>query len=111
MRIDDLIERARSGRTVYTEPYERDGVTVIPAARVVGGLGGGVLGDRTGRHADGAGGGVIARPVGAFVVRGGSVRWHPAVDVNRLVSTIGAVAVGGLLAAMRLLRARDRDAG
>lgn len=111
MRLDDLLAKARettSARTVFAEPYEKDGLTVIPAAQVIGGGGGGSGGDKAGRHGDGGGFGIVARPVGAYVVRDGEVRWVPATDAARLVATIGAVVIGGLLAAARLVRARER---
>ncbi|MGY1607796.1 MULTISPECIES: hypothetical protein [unclassified Geodermatophilus] len=42
------------------------------------------------------------RPLGAFEVRDGRVRWHPVVDVTRVVTTaevvLGAVAVASRLA-------------
>lgn len=47
-------------KQVFGEPYERDGITVIPAAAVSGGGGGG--GDAS--EAGGAGFGLSARPVG-----------------------------------------------
>jgi uncharacterized spore protein YtfJ len=68
-------------RRVYGEPVESDGVTVIPAAAVRGGAGGG--GDNAGNG--GGGFGVMARPVGAYVIRDGNVSWRPAVDLNRLL--------------------------
>lgn len=54
MKLDDLVSTAREAltvRRVYGDPYERDGVTFIPAARVSGGGGGG-----TGTGDGGAGG-------------------------------------------------------
>jgi uncharacterized spore protein YtfJ len=51
-------------KQVFGEPYERDGIAVIPAAAVSGGGGGG--GDAN--EAGGAGFGLSARPVGAFRV-------------------------------------------
>lgn len=82
--IDEILEGARdalSAKRVYGEPIENNGVTVVPAAVVRGGGGGG--GDADG---DGGGGfGLVARPVGAFVIRGEAVRWVPAIDVSRLV--------------------------
>ena len=36
---------------------------------------------------------MLARPAGAYVIKDGRVWWRPAVDVNRLVATIGAVAI------------------
>ena len=44
MEIQDVIAQARDTLTVkrvFGEPYEKDGVTIIPAARVQGGAGGG----------------------------------------------------------------------
>ena len=44
MEVQDVIGQARDALTikrVFGEPYEKDGVTVIPAARVQGGAGAG----------------------------------------------------------------------
>jgi uncharacterized spore protein YtfJ len=44
MEVHDVIAQARDALTVkrvFGEPYEKDGVTVIPAARVQGGAGAG----------------------------------------------------------------------
>jgi uncharacterized spore protein YtfJ len=118
MRIDGLlgvIREAMTARTVYAEPYEKNGVTVIAAATVYGGGGGGtglakaaaglsrpVTGpDQAGTDSTGGGFGLLARPTGAFVIKDGDVRWRPAVDVHRLVGTIGAIVVAGLLATRR----------
>jgi len=109
MKIEDLLARASESfdaRTVFAKPIEKDGVTVIPAARLVGGGGGGDGEDKGGQRGRGGGLGLIAKPVGAFVIRGGEVWWQPAVDVNRLIATIGAVAIAGLLVGSRLLRRR-----
>jgi uncharacterized spore protein YtfJ len=58
MDVQEILSSARntlSTKTVYAEPYERDGLTVIPAAKVAGG-GGGVPGRMTrARPAMGAG--------------------------------------------------------
>ena len=43
------------------------------------------------------------RPMGAFVVRNGHVRWHPAVDLTRLVTTAELV-LGGVLIARQLAK-------
>ncbi len=68
-------------RRVYGEPYQEDGVTIIPAAHVMGGGGGG--GDAEGNG--GAGFGLSARPAGAWVIRDGEARWRPALDLNRVI--------------------------
>jgi len=95
--FNELIESARDAitvRRVFGDPYQQDGVTVLPAARVMGGAGGGQGQDDEGQNGDGGGFGVIARPAGAFVIRDGEVRWLPAIDANRVVAAVaGALAV------------------
>ena len=54
MEVQDVIAQARDTMTVkrvFGEPYEKDGVTIIPAARVQGGAGGGSGDDPTARPA------------------------------------------------------------
>jgi uncharacterized spore protein YtfJ len=81
--LDALLQGHRdavTGRRIYGEPVEADGVTIVPAAAVFGGTGGG--GDNEGNG--GGGFGFVGRPVGAWVIRDGAVRWQPAIDVNRI---------------------------
>jgi hypothetical protein len=82
----------------FAAPYERDGVTVIAAAVVTCLVGGGGGRDEQGGQGGGAGLVLSARPVGAYVVRDGVVRWRPALDVNRLVLAVAAL---GLVRAAR----------
>jgi hypothetical protein len=49
---------------------------------------------------------VIARPAGAYVIKDGRVWWRPAVDVNRLFTTIGAVTIAYLFTRVRVEKAR-----
>jgi uncharacterized spore protein YtfJ len=82
--IVDTIAKARDAMTVkrvFGEAYEKDGVTIIPAAFVAGGGGGG--GDVEGNG--GAGFGLAAFPVGAYIVKDGDVTWRPALNVNLLI--------------------------
>jgi uncharacterized spore protein YtfJ len=84
------VRDALTARTVYGEPVERDGVTVIPAASVRGGGGGG--GDAEGNG--GGGFGLVGRPVGAYVIRDGDVTWKPAIDPARvLLAALAALAL------------------
>lgn len=88
--IDQMWQGARDAvtvRRVYGKPVETDGVTVIPAAAVRGGGGGG--GDEQGNG--GGGFGVAARPIGAYVIRNGKVRWRPAFDLNRVLLLVAAL--------------------
>jgi uncharacterized spore protein YtfJ len=112
MKIEDLLAHATKpfrATMVYAEPVERDGATVIPAARVLGGGGGGNGEDKHGQRGEGAGLGLVARPVGAFVIKDGKVRWQPAIDVNRLVTILGAIAVAGLWTGRGLHRRRSTE--
>ena len=97
VNMNEVMTTAREAMTVrrvFGEPCERDGVTVIPAAVVVGGMGAGSgqRGGESGDTGDGGGFGVVALPAGAYSIRDGQVRWHPAVSVNLLV--VAATALG-----------------
>ncbi len=101
MNVQQLIDDAReavtsTGRRVYSEPYEKNGLTVIPAASVRGGAGGGGGESKEGEEGGGGGFGVTARPVGAWVVREGKVTWKPAIDVNRIILGFQIVAIVGI---------------
>ena len=96
MKIDAMLTGARdamTARTVFAEPIERDGILVIPAAKVRGGGGGGGDSEDNG----GGGFGLSAKPAGAYVVRDGKVSWEPAVDVNRIVLGGQILAIVALL--------------
>jgi uncharacterized spore protein YtfJ len=95
-------------RRVYAEPYEKNGVTVIPAAWVSGGAGGGSGHDEKGGEGEGGGLGVKGRPAGAYVIRGDEVTWRPAIDPNRLIAVVGFVVAAYLLSRPRMVRARAK---
>jgi hypothetical protein len=102
---DDL-----SVRRAFGSAYEKDDILIIPVAMVAGGGGGGKgrpgrrdlaagpdgapEGDAAGGDAipqdparvdAGAGFGGVVLPAGAYVVKGGQVRWVPAVDMTVVV--------------------------
>ena len=111
MKLDELVTTARDAITVkrvFAEPYEKDGVTIIPAAIVAGGAGGGGGHDDHGQEGEGGGFGASARPAGAYVIKEGNVVWRPAVDVNRMFAVFGAVAIAYLLSRSRVTRARAK---
>ena len=100
-------------RRVYGEPYEADGVTIIPVAAIRGGAGGGGgegTGDQNGKTGSGVGGGmgfgVNARPVGVYVVKDGEVTWQPAVDVMRVILGGQLLGLVAILTLRSLLRRR-----
>lgn len=104
MKAIEAILKARDALTVervFGTPYETDGVTVIPAAIVIGGGGGGNGHDPHGQEGESGGFGLISRPAGAYVIKDGQVRWRPAVDVNRAVLVAGALGVAWLVRKVR----------
>jgi uncharacterized spore protein YtfJ len=113
MDVDTLLAKAQdtiSVKRVYGEPIERDGVMIIPAAKVGGGGGGGTGegNEGEGRQGSGTGSGfgVGARPVGAFVVKDGAVTWQPAIDVTRIVLGGQLVAIVAILTVRKLFGRR-----
>jgi uncharacterized spore protein YtfJ len=110
MDVQQLIAEARDAMTaqrVYGDPYEREGVTIIPAAAVRGGSGGG-----TNAEGEGGGGGfgLTARPVGAWVISDEGATWKPAPDVNRIVLGGQLVGLAAVIFIGRVLLARARRA-
>jgi uncharacterized spore protein YtfJ len=86
---------------VYGMPIEKDGLTIIPAASVSGGGGGG------GGPAESGGGvgyGMRARPVGAFVIKDGNVRWEPAIDATRLALRGMLIPIVGMFVARSIVK-------
>ena len=106
MDVEQVLSHAKdavSVRRVYGDPYERDGVVVIPAASVrgLGGGGGGEGNQPEGGTGSGSGLGLgfRAHPVGAFVIRADRVEWKPAVDTT----SIALRAQAGLIALLMIL--------
>ena len=101
MQVEELLSKARDNltvSTVFASPIDKDGVTVIPAARVAGGSGGGTGTDEEGQQGEGGGFGIHAKPAGVYVIDNGKVSWQPAVDPNRIVAVVGAVAIAAIAA-------------
>lgn len=105
---EEILSRVRDAmrvEQVYGQPYEKDGVTVIPVARVMGGAGaGGGTGPAEGAEegaaasagpntGSGWGFGAAAAPAGVYVIRDGIVTWEPAVDRNRVIFLAGLVTL------------------
>jgi uncharacterized spore protein YtfJ len=110
MDVQDITSQARDALTVkrvFGEPYEKDGLTIIPAARVQGGAGAGGGEDPEGQGTgSGSGFGMTARPVGAFIIRNGELTWRPAIDATRIAIGGQVVAIVALLAARAIFKAR-----
>jgi uncharacterized spore protein YtfJ len=112
MNVTEVLSTAKDAITVkrvYAEPYEKNGLTVIPAAVVSGGAGGGSGQDDAGQEGGGGGFGMSGRPVGAFVIKDGQVSWRPALDPNRIVTMVGLAVVAYLISRPRMVRARGKS--
>jgi uncharacterized spore protein YtfJ len=129
MDAKEVLDQARDAMTVkrvFGDPYEKDGLTVIPVANVMGGAGagGGIgvgvrpggAGDEAAADADddatvgagesgyGMGYGLRASPAGVYVIKGGEVEWKPALDTNRLALQRAGVMIVGLLVLRSIIR-------
>lgn len=113
-KIDELLEQGReafAGNRVYSAPYERNGVTLITASAIRGGLGGGEgEGGDEERQGAGSGGGfgISARPVGAYLIKDDQVSWIPAADTTRVIVATQVVAIVGLLVLRSILKRRRK---
>ena len=109
MDVQEFTAQARDALTVkrvFGEPYEKDGLTIIPAARVQGAAGAGGGEDPQGQDKGSGGGfGMTARPVGAFIIREGELTWRPAVDATRIAIGGQVVAIVALLTARAIFKA------
>lgn len=111
MKVTEVLSTAKDAITVkkvYGEPYEKDGLTVIPAAVVGGGAGCGSGQDDAGQEGGGGGFGMSGRPAGALVIKDGQVNWRPALDPNRIVTMVGLAVIAYLLSRPRMARARGK---
>ena len=115
MDVQDVIAQTRDAltvRKVFGEPYEKNGVTMIPVAKVQGGAGGGGgVGPEGQGEGSGSGFGMSARPVGAFMIQGDDVSWRSALDVTRIVLGCQVVAVVALFTLRALGKARAKASG
>ncbi len=77
--------------TVFGEPVERDGITVVPVAKARWGFGGGE-GHRKDEDGAGGGGGVQVTPVGFIEIRDQAVTFRPIRTVS-----LSWIITGGIL--------------
>ena len=104
MNVEQVLHRSAemmSASRVFGPPVERDGVTLVPVAWVVGGGGGGVGGVPE-APGDGAGFGLVSIPIGAYVIKNGEARFAPTYDVGFLT----LVGVGLLKKVLKRRRRR-----
>jgi uncharacterized spore protein YtfJ len=101
-RLAKRLGLSASAKAVFGEPVERDGVTVVPVAKVRWGFGGGSgagrkfkKGDVSGKGGGGGGGGAVhVSPLGYIEIKEGEAEYKPIRDPAALVPL---VAVGGIV--------------
>lgn len=94
-RLAEKLGGSAGAQTVYGEAVERDGVTVIPVAKVAYGFGGGSAGE-----GEGGGGGVQAMPLGFIEIENGRASYRRI----GFPSGMAALLMAGGLAGAMLLR-------
>jgi len=77
--------------TVFGEPVERQGVTVIPVAKARWGFGGGV-GHGKEEEGAGGGGGVQVTPVGFIEIRNGQAEFRPIRSLSMPLLILGGIS-------------------
>lgn len=121
MDVQEIMNQARDTiavKRVFGEPIERDGTTVVPVARVMGGsgFGSGQMDGGEGAESEGTpsgtgmggGFGVMAGPAGVYVIKDGAVSWQPAVSPDRIVFISGITAFLVLFGVRLVVRALRR---
>ncbi len=116
----DIIRRVVNGirdtiavSTVYGDPVEAQGVTVIPVARTYFGFGAGAgIGRESteGSGGGGGGGGGAVVPIGFIEITAAGARWVPIVRPWQRIAMIALPPLIGLLAGRALRRPRLRRA-
>jgi len=74
--IAEKLGAVAKAATIFAEPVEKGGVTVIPVAKARWGFGGG-LGRRKDEEGAGGGGGIQVTPVGFIEIKNGQADFRP----------------------------------
>lgn len=110
-RIAERLGGAANAAAVYGTPVEREGVTVIPVAKVRWGFGGGSGsgeghtaegGRQGGGSGEGGGGGVLATPIGYIEIQNGTAEYKPIKDPMALLLVPPIIIAGGIAAWLAL---------
>ena len=89
--------------TVFSEPIERPGITVVPVAKARWGFGGGV-GHSKDDEGAGGGGGVQVTPVGFIEIKDGHAEFRPIRTLSLPLLIIGGLSSLLLLGQLKRLR-------
>lgn len=106
-RLADAIGARAGASSAFGDPIERDGVTVIPVAGSVFGLGGGggsSPGDGGTATGEGGGGWAWSRPLGFIEISGGRARFRRIIDPVEVGLAALLIAAGAAILARLLGR-------
>ncbi|MDZ7689266.1 MAG: spore germination protein GerW family protein [Halobacteriales archaeon] len=100
--IVDKIRENANAETVYGEPIEREGKTVVPVAKIAYGFGGGYGSEardesQNGGEGGGIGGGVKATPAGVVEITDYETRFIKFSDMKKFAVIAGLFLVFGYL--------------
>lgn len=102
-RLAERLGLSASAKTVFAEPVEREGVTVIPVAKVRYGFGGGGGGSEEGQG-NGGGGMVQAFPLGYIELKDGESSFRRLRNPANAVRLVLAVGFVGMLMMRQLYK-------
>jgi uncharacterized spore protein YtfJ len=116
-RLGETLGSTATVKSVFGEPIQANGKTVVPVAKVAYGFGGGFGAGKHGKKSDqqgeggGGGGGVRAFPAGALEITEESTRFIPFTDLRLLALAFAAGAAFGavILARQLLVSQPNRD--
>ncbi len=100
-RLGETLGSTATVKSVFGEPIQANGKTVVPVAKVAYGFGGGFGAGKHGKNADhegeggGGGGGVRAFPAGVLEITESSTRLIPFKDLRWLAAAFAAEALLG----------------
>ena len=89
--LADRLGATARAATIFGDPVEGEGVTVIPVARARWGFGGGV-GRRQEEDGAGGGGGVQVSPVGFIELKNGEAEFRPIRTISLSWMLVGGLA-------------------
>ena len=95
-RLAERVGVTASAKSVYGEPVEHGGVTIIPVAKVRYGFGGG-SGKKSHKEGEGGGGALQAAPLGYIEMKDGETQFRPIRDPMALVPVLAAGGFFGWL--------------
>jgi uncharacterized spore protein YtfJ len=100
-RLVEAFKASAGAKMICGEPIERDGMTIIPVAKLRYGFGGG---GHNGEEGGARAGGMIVRPAGYIELKNGSSRFHAIREPVAFVPLVIAGGLTGLLLARGLYK-------